>query len=281
MALALPAHGQRGVHVDVVAGKVQRDQPLEHHAVGGLGGCEEDEQARRRAAVGDHIEHGAEARTLVELARRPAVQRVEQARDGVQKAAATGVQRHEVQRSDAQHHASITCATVSTLLPWSEEDVSWGPRTNQIWHEEEDVLVRLLRPRETLRIPARASIHRVPVRLAIAARWRHLGSAVADCSLYDMLSRPSLRQPGSRSANLWAIRTGIQKGPAQRDATSRMGQGDPANAILLLRIATTLKSIANAPPVSGWGGGSDGGWKDVWVWNEWNWRGADAHYSGS
>ena len=55
MALALAAHDQRGVHVHVVACKVQADQELEDHGEGGFCGGEEDKQAGGSAAVGDHV----------------------------------------------------------------------------------------------------------------------------------------------------------------------------------------------------------------------------------
>lgn len=77
MTLGLPAHGESRVHVHVMAGEVQADQHLEDHAVGRLGGREEDEQAGRRAAVRHHVQHRAEPRALPELARREAVERVE------------------------------------------------------------------------------------------------------------------------------------------------------------------------------------------------------------
>jgi len=55
VALALAAHDQRGVHVHVVACKVQADQELEDHGEGGFRGGEEDQQAGGSAAVGDHV----------------------------------------------------------------------------------------------------------------------------------------------------------------------------------------------------------------------------------
>lgn len=107
MALALPAHAQRAVHVQVMAREVQTDQQLEDHAVRGLGGREEDEQAGGRAPVGHHVEDGAEARALRELARGPAVQGVEEAGDGVQEAAAARVDGHEVEGCYGEDDAGV------------------------------------------------------------------------------------------------------------------------------------------------------------------------------
>ena len=109
MALALPAHIQRSIHMHVMARKVQTNQPLEQPAVGRFGGGEEDEQAGGGAAVGDHVEDGAEARRLLELARRPAVGRVEQAGDGVEEAAAARVQGHEVEGGEGEDDAGVAC----------------------------------------------------------------------------------------------------------------------------------------------------------------------------
>lgn len=107
MALPLPAHGKRGIHVDIMARKVQANQTLENHRVGGLGRGEEDEEAGGGAAVGNHVEHGAEARGLVEFARRPAVHGVEEAGDGVEEAAAAGVQGHEVEGGESEDDAGV------------------------------------------------------------------------------------------------------------------------------------------------------------------------------
>lgn len=107
MALALSAHDQSGVHVHVVAGKVQADQALEDHRVGGFGGREEDEQARGGAAVGDHVQDGAETGRLLEFARGKAIESVEKAADGVEEAAAARVKGHEVQGAEGQDDAEV------------------------------------------------------------------------------------------------------------------------------------------------------------------------------
>lgn len=100
MALALAAHDQRGVHVHVMAGKVQANQALEDHRVRRLRSREKDEQTSSSAAISDHIEDSAEARGLLELARSHAIQRIEQAADGVEEAAAARVEGHEVEGAE-------------------------------------------------------------------------------------------------------------------------------------------------------------------------------------
>lgn len=97
MALTLAAHDQGGVHVHVVTCKVQADQELEDHREGGFRSGEEDQQAGGSAAIGDHVQNGAEAGGLLELARCHAIEGIEQAADGVQEAAAARVKRHEVE----------------------------------------------------------------------------------------------------------------------------------------------------------------------------------------
>ena len=142
MALALPAHAQRGVHVHVVAREVQADEELEDGGVGGLGAGEEDEQAGGGAAVGDHVEHGAEAGRLAELARRPAVEGVEQAGDGVEEAAAAGVEGHEVEGGEGEDDAGVAWSFAVLTDDWLGEVVR--RHTDQVRGEEEDILVRLL-----------------------------------------------------------------------------------------------------------------------------------------
>jgi hypothetical protein len=76
VALALAAHDQRRIHVHVMAGKIQADQDLEDHREGGFRGGEEDQQAGGCAAIGDHVQDGAEAGGLLELARSHAIESI-------------------------------------------------------------------------------------------------------------------------------------------------------------------------------------------------------------
>lgn len=78
VAPARAAHHQRGIHVHVVAGEVEGDEALEDDGPAREGGGEEDEQTRRRAAVRHHIEDGAEAGRLAEVAGGVAVEGVEE-----------------------------------------------------------------------------------------------------------------------------------------------------------------------------------------------------------
>lgn len=96
MALTLAAHNQSRIHVHVVAGKVQANQALEDHRVGGLRSGEEDQQTGGSAAVSDHVQHGTKASGLLEFARSHAVQSIEEAADGVEEAASARVEGHEV-----------------------------------------------------------------------------------------------------------------------------------------------------------------------------------------
>ena len=101
VALALAAHDQSRIHVHVVAGKVQADQTLEDHGVGGLCSGEEDQQASGRAAVSDHVQHGTKASGLLELARSHAIESIEKTADGVEEAAAARVEGHEVEGAES------------------------------------------------------------------------------------------------------------------------------------------------------------------------------------
>lgn len=91
------AHGQSRVHMHVVAGHVEGDQALEDDGPPGEGGGEEDEQAGRRAAVRDHVEHSAEAGGLVKVASGIPVEGVEKTRDAVEQRACSGVEGHVVE----------------------------------------------------------------------------------------------------------------------------------------------------------------------------------------
>lgn len=101
MALALATHDQSRIHVHVVAGKVQADQALEDHRVGGLRSGQEDQQASGRAAVSDHVQHSTKTSGLLELARGHAIQRIEETADGVEEAAAARVEGHEVEGAES------------------------------------------------------------------------------------------------------------------------------------------------------------------------------------
>ena len=120
MALPLPAHAERRIHVHIMAREIQADQSLENHAIRRFRSGQEHQQTRRRAAVGHHIQHSAESRALPELPRREAVERIEQARDGVEEAASPWMQGHEVKGCDGKYDSSIAWGKeggcVSTLL---------------------------------------------------------------------------------------------------------------------------------------------------------------------
>lgn len=77
VALALASHRERGIHVHVVAGEVQADQALEDYGISRLSGRQKDEQACGRATICHHVQHGAEARTLLELPRCHSIQSVQ------------------------------------------------------------------------------------------------------------------------------------------------------------------------------------------------------------
>lgn len=74
VALIGATHTQRRIHVHVVTGQIQANQPLENDSPSGPGGAQEDDQTRGRAAVRDHIQHGAEGGRLVEVPRRISIQ---------------------------------------------------------------------------------------------------------------------------------------------------------------------------------------------------------------
>lgn len=55
MAAVAPTHSQGGIHVHVVARKVQADQQLEDDGQARFRRAEEHQQTRRGASIGDHV----------------------------------------------------------------------------------------------------------------------------------------------------------------------------------------------------------------------------------
>ena len=109
------AHDERRVHVHVVTREVERDEALEQDGPAGERRRQEDEQARRGAAVRHHVEDGAEARRLLKVARGVAVQRVEELRDGVEERAGARVEGHVVEGRDGEDDARVACGCVSAV----------------------------------------------------------------------------------------------------------------------------------------------------------------------
>ena len=126
MALVLAPHAERRIHVHVVAGQIQTDEPLKYYAPPGKGAREENEQARRGAAVRHHVQHGAEFGLLVKVSRRHAVQRIEQAGYAVEERACARVERHVIEGGNGEHDARVawrrtvsagTCKAGSGIVP--------------------------------------------------------------------------------------------------------------------------------------------------------------------
>ena len=96
MRLALSSHNQSCIHVHVVRGQVEGDQPLEDDGPAWESGGKEYEQAGGSATVGDHVENSAEAGGLLEDARSVAIESIKQARDRVEKRASAWVEGHVI-----------------------------------------------------------------------------------------------------------------------------------------------------------------------------------------
>lgn len=84
MAMFCAAHNKCGIHVDVVAGKVERNQALENDGPSGERRGQEHQEARSRAAVRHHIEHRAKAGALLVVSRGVAIEGVKEAGNTVQ-----------------------------------------------------------------------------------------------------------------------------------------------------------------------------------------------------
>lgn len=107
MALVRATHDKCGIHVDVVTGKVKRDQALEDDGPPREGRGQEDQEARGGAAICDHVEDGAEPGALLVVSGGIAVEGVEEAGDAVEKGARPWVQWHVVERRDGEDDSNV------------------------------------------------------------------------------------------------------------------------------------------------------------------------------
>ena len=101
------ARNERAVHMDVVAAEVEGDEPLKDDGATGVGRREEAKQARRRAAIRHHVQHGAKFCALAKCPSGNAVGGVEEARNAVEKRAGLRVRLHVVKRQRRQHDSGV------------------------------------------------------------------------------------------------------------------------------------------------------------------------------
>ena len=107
MARVGSTNDERRVHVHVVAGKVKGDEPLEDDGPTGEGGGEKNEEARGSAAIGDHVENGAEAGRLLTDTGGVAIEGVEQTRDAVEERAGARVEWHVVEGCEGEDDSGV------------------------------------------------------------------------------------------------------------------------------------------------------------------------------
>lgn len=97
VALVRPAHHKRGIHVNIVTGKVQGDQALEDNSPSREGRRQKDQKAGGRASIRHHVEDGAEARALLVVSRGITVKSVEKAGDAVENGASSRMEGHVIE----------------------------------------------------------------------------------------------------------------------------------------------------------------------------------------
>lgn len=119
LLVTLPAHGQGGIHVDVVTCQIETDQPLEDDSPSGKGRCKEHQQTRRGAPVRHHVQHCTEGSPLVIPSGGHTVRGIEDARETVQSRTRPRVERHVIERSDRQDDPGIACLTLVISPPVS------------------------------------------------------------------------------------------------------------------------------------------------------------------
>lgn len=116
MALVRSTHDERRVHVDVMTGKIKRDQALEDDGPPGEGRGQEHQQTRGRAPIRHHVQNRAEARALLVVSRGVAIEGVEEAGDAVEEGARARVQGHVVERGDGQDDSDVAYGFLSHLV---------------------------------------------------------------------------------------------------------------------------------------------------------------------
>lgn len=107
VTLITTAHRERRVHVNVMACKIQTDQSLEEDGPARESRCQEDEQARCRAAISDHIQYSTKLCGLIKGTGGVSIERIEQAGERVEEGAGTWVERHIVKRRDGEDNAGV------------------------------------------------------------------------------------------------------------------------------------------------------------------------------
>lgn len=136
MALVLPSHAEGSIHVDVVAGEVEGDEPLEEDGPARPGGREENEEAGGRAAVRHHVQNSAELGRLFKIPRGISVQCVEEAGDAVERRAGARMKGHIVEGCKCKQDARVACCTLDCRHP-----ASLSQPTDEVWVKEEDILL--------------------------------------------------------------------------------------------------------------------------------------------
>jgi len=118
--LVTPRTGDEGaVHVHIMATEVESDEELEEKGPARIGRAEITEQARRRASIGDHVQHCAEFGGLVECSCCLTVYGIEETGDNVGDSAVLWVRTHEVEGEACEENASVA---------------------DEVWNEKKDVL---------------------------------------------------------------------------------------------------------------------------------------------
>lgn len=107
MTPSLSPHSQRSIHMHIMTREIQCNQTLKQHRMTRHGQGEKNQQTSRRAAIGNHIQHGAETCGLGESSRCETVEGVEETADAVEGTAAAGVEGHVVEGEGCEEDADV------------------------------------------------------------------------------------------------------------------------------------------------------------------------------
>lgn len=107
VALVGSTAAQSGVHVHVVARHVQADQALEDNGPPGPSRAQEDQQARRGAAICHHVQHRAEGGRLVKIPGSIAIQCVQQTRHAIKERTGARMEGHIVEGGNGEDDTRV------------------------------------------------------------------------------------------------------------------------------------------------------------------------------
>ena len=131
------AQQQGGVHVIPMRAHVEHDERCEADDPIGVQPAQDNAQARRRRAVGDHVEHGTKRRRLLQKSRCEAISCIQQLADQVDSHGHAVVDERIVIPKEGEHHARVANQIGHVKVDGSHgnDDRDHRPHTHTRQHE--------------------------------------------------------------------------------------------------------------------------------------------------